>query len=169
MTENAVKQVMIDNKQVGIAGLDAAISRAGKSHAHLDDQTIANFLLAAVLPYNFIPDSARDLYRKALLREYRKAHGLPVEPQIHSGLHILILGAGCARCDQMQSDVRDLLSEMKIAADLRHITDIKEIARYGVMGAPALVINEKVVSVGVVPPKSSIRQWITEAYRLNHP
>jgi len=46
----------------------------------------------------------------------------------------------------LESDVRDLLSEMKITADLRHITDLKEIARYGVMGAPALVVNNKVVS-----------------------
>lgn len=56
------------------------------------------------------------------------------------------------------------MSEMKIAADLRHITDFKEIAHYGVLGSPALVINNKVVSVGEVPPKSKIRQWIIEAY-----
>ena len=70
---------------------------------------------------------------------------------------------GCARCSQLEDDVRNLLSEMKIAADLRHITEVKEIARYGVLGSPALVINNKVVSVGEVPPKSKIRQWIIEA------
>ncbi|OGP68042.1 MAG: hypothetical protein A2W27_03550 [Deltaproteobacteria bacterium RBG_16_44_11] len=71
---------------------------------------------------------------------------------------------GCARCSQLEDNVRNLLSEMKIAADLRHITDFKEIASYGVLGSPALVINNKVVSVGEVPPKSKIRQWIIEAY-----
>jgi hypothetical protein len=53
---------------------------------------------------------------------------------------------------------------MKIAADLRHVTDIKEIARYKLLGSPALVINNNVVSVGEVPPKSKIRQWIIEIY-----
>jgi len=38
-----------------------------------------------------------------------------------------------------------------------------EIACFGVMGAPALVVNNKVVSVGEVPPKSKIRQWIIDA------
>ena len=47
---------------------------------------------------------------------------------------------------------------MKIAADLRHITDPKEIARFGVMGEPALVVNNKIVSVGEVPPKSKISE-----------
>ncbi|KFO66530.1 hypothetical protein ER57_17000 [Smithella sp. SCADC] len=75
-----------------------------------------------------------------------------------------VLGIGCTRCHQLENDVRDLLSEMKIAADLHHITDLKEIAQYGVLGSPALVINNKVMSVGEVPPKSKIRQWIIEAY-----
>jgi hypothetical protein len=63
--------------------------------------------------------------------------------------------------------VRDLLSEMKIAASLRHITDIKEISRYKLLGSPALVINKQVVSIGEVPPKSKIREWIIEAYTPN--
>jgi hypothetical protein len=52
---------------------------------------------------------------------------------------------------------------MQIAADLHHITDIKEIARFGIMGAHALLINDKVVSAGDVPPKSQLRRWIAEA------
>jgi hypothetical protein len=65
----------------------------------------------------------------------------------------------------LENDVRNLLSEMKIAASLRHITDIKDIARYKLLGSPSLVINNKSVSVGEVPPKSKIRQWIIEAYK----
>jgi hypothetical protein len=70
----------------------------------------------------------------------------------------------CARCSQLEDDVRNLLSEMKIAANLHHVTDLKEIAQYGLLGSPVLVINNKVLSVGEVPPKSKIRQWIIEAY-----
>jgi hypothetical protein len=32
------------------------------------------------------------------------------------------------------------------------------------MGAPALVVNNKVVSAGEVPPKSKICQWIIDAF-----
>lgn len=46
-----------------------------------------------------------------------------------------------------------------------HISDVREIGKYGVMGAPALVINNKIVSVGTTPDKKKIRQWLEEAIR----
>ena len=113
---------------------------------------------------NYVPSSARDAYANALLREFKIVQGLPVAEEPVSGLNIEVVGVGCARCYQLENDVRDLLSEMNIAAGLRHVSDIKEIARYKLLGSPALVINNKVVSVGEVPPKSKIRQWIIEAY-----
>jgi predicted DsbA family dithiol-disulfide isomerase len=99
-----------------------------------------------------------------VLREYKIAQGLSVAQETAHVLTIAVLGMGCTRCSQLESDIRDLLSEMKIAADLQHITDIKEISRYGVLGTPALVINKKVLAVGEVPPKSKIRQWIIDAH-----
>jgi len=42
---------------------------------------------------------------------------------------------------------------------------VREIGKFGVMGTPALVINEKVVSVGITPDKKKIRQWLEEAIR----
>ncbi len=52
---------------------------------------------------------------------------------------------------------------MNLAGDLRHVTDAKEIGRYGVMGTPALIINGKVVAVGSVPEKKKVQQWLSEA------
>jgi len=49
-----------------------------------------------------------------------------------------------------------------LAADFDHEQDIKEIARYGVMGTPALVINGQVKSVGRVPPRDQIKKWLME-------
>lgn len=112
---------------------------------------------------NYIPDAARNQYGQALLREFKTAQGLPVAEEPLSGLQIVVLGAGCARCSELEKNVRDILAEMQLAADLRHITDAKKIARYGAMGSPALVINNEVVSVGEVPPNSKIRAWITKA------
>jgi len=100
------------------------------------------------------------------LREFKISQGLPVAEEPVHGLNIIVLGIGCTRCSQLENDVRDLLSEMKIAANLDHVTDIKEIAQYGLLGSPALIINNKVLSVGEVPPKSKIRQWIIDAYNL---
>jgi len=163
MPEESVKQVMINNRSIGIVGLDAAIAKAKATCADKSDAEISDYLILAVSDHNYIPTPTREAYAKALLRQYKIEQNISVAPESARGLRIYVLGLGCARCSQLEDDIRDLLSEMKIAADLRHITDIKEIARYGIMGAPALVINDKVVSVGDVPPKSRLRQWIMEA------
>lgn len=162
MTEDAIKQIMINGRLVGIVGLCDAINKIKMQTG--SDEEIKNNLLKDISVNNYIPDSARDAYGNALLREFKISQGMSVDEEPLQGLNIEVVGLGCARCDQLEKDVRDLLSEMKIAAALRHVSDIKEIARYNLLGAPALVINNKVVSVGEVPPKSKIRQWIIEAY-----
>jgi hypothetical protein len=163
MPSDSVKQLLINNRLIGIVGLEKTMTRAQATCAGKSDADISDFLIHAVSDQNYIPATARDTYAKALLRQYKIEQNIPVAPEPAEGLRIYVLGLGCARCSQLEDDIRDLLSEMEIAADLRHITDIKEIARFGIMGAPALVINDKVVSVGDIPPKSRLRQWILEA------
>jgi len=80
------------------------------------------------------------------------------------GLRIDVLSIGCTRCGQLKNDVCDLLSEIKIAANLRFIIDPKEISHYRLLGSPALVIKNKVSSIGEVPPKSKIRPYLIESY-----
>ena len=162
MVEDNIKQIMINGRMVGIVGLEDAIRKINPQS--VSDEGIKNNLFKDISINNYVPASARDAYANALLREFKIAHGLSVAEEPIQGLNIEVVGMGCARCDQLENDVRDLLSEMNIAAGLRHVSDIKEIAKYKLLGSPALVINNKVVSVGDVPPKSKIRQWIIEAY-----
>ena len=170
MPKNEIKQVTINGRLIGISGLDEAIKEIAGIQGGASDDEIQKRLLELISLNNYIPANAQDAYKKAVLREFKIAQGLPVHaaPEDIPGLRIAVLGMGCARCSQLESDVRDILSEMKIAADLQHITDLKEISRYGLMGSPALVINNKVVAVGEVPPKSEIRKWIIEFCNLRN-
>ncbi|MBU1163596.1 MAG: thioredoxin family protein [Proteobacteria bacterium] len=77
-------------------------------------------------------------------------------------LEIKVLGPGCSQCDMLDKILIEVLSEMKILADMEHIRDIREIGKYGVMGTPALVINGKVMSVGKVPSKEKLKEWLGE-------
>jgi hypothetical protein len=163
MAKDAIKQMIINDHLVGIIGLDDIINIIAKTHQGKSDEEIINSLLDEIAINNYIPPTAHDAYGYSLLRAFKIAQGLLVEEESTSGLNIAVLGMGCARCTQLENDVRDLLSEMKIAANLHHITDAREIAQYGILGSPALVINSKVLSVGEVPPISKIRQWIIEA------
>ena len=161
MAQDEIKKIMINGHLVGIVGLEDAIKKV--SSQTQSDKKIKSNLLRDISSNNYIPSSARDAYGNALLREWKLAQGLPVADEQVQGLNIAVVGMSCARCSQLEDDIRDLLSEMNIAANLHHVNDLKEIAHYGLLGSPALVINNKVLSVGEVPSKSKIRQWIIEA------
>jgi small redox-active disulfide protein 2 len=78
-------------------------------------------------------------------------------------LQIIVLGPGCARCTQLERDVRESLAEMHLPGELIHVDDFREIIHYGVMGTPALIINGKVVSVGSMPQRQQIKEWLQDA------
>lgn len=63
---------------------------------------------------------------------------------------IVILGTGCARCKKLEANVREALATLGIAVPVEHVTDIQQIAAYGVMMMPSLVIDGKIVAVGKV-------------------
>ena len=63
---------------------------------------------------------------------------------------IKVLGSGCAKCNELELNVKKALEQMGLEVKFDHITDFSVIAAYGVMSTPALVVNEKVVSFGKV-------------------
>lgn len=78
-------------------------------------------------------------------------------------MEIKVLGPGCARCKQTEEMVRNTVAEAGIAANIEKVADFKEIAKYGVFGTPAVVINGKVKSVGKIPKKEEVLAWLAEA------
>lgn len=67
---------------------------------------------------------------------------------------IKILGSGCKKCEALTENTKAALSELKRDAEIVKVTDFAEIAKFGVMQTPALVINDKVVSYGkILKPK----------------
>ncbi len=79
------------------------------------------------------------------------------------GLEVKVLGPGCAQCDRLEHEIVAAMAELNLAGDIEHVRDVKEIGKYGVMGTPALIINGKVKSVGKVPPKSKLMEWLKSA------
>lgn len=66
------------------------------------------------------------------------------------GNGLKILGSGCAKCVALENAARTAISEMALNIELQHITDFAQIASYGVMTTPALVLDGNVVSYGKV-------------------
>jgi small redox-active disulfide protein 2 len=66
------------------------------------------------------------------------------------GARIKVLGSGCAKCNQLEAAVKEALTQLGMEERIEHVTDFSQIAAYGVMSTPALVMDGKVVSFGKV-------------------
>ena len=71
-------------------------------------------------------------------------------------MDIKILGTGCAKCQQLESITRHAVDSLELDADIDKVTDPGEIASYGVMTTPALVIDGEVVVAGRVPDERDL-------------
>lgn len=63
---------------------------------------------------------------------------------------IKVLGSGCSKCIALTENTRQALAKTGKQAEIIKVTDYVDIAAYGVMSTPALVIDEKLVSYGKV-------------------
>ena len=78
-------------------------------------------------------------------------------------MEIKILGPGCARCNQLEQTVKDVVKELHIDANIEEVKDIKKIIEYPVLTTPGLVVNGEVVCSGRVPAKAEVTQLIINA------
>lgn len=63
---------------------------------------------------------------------------------------IKVLGAGCKSCHEQYENAKQAVKDMGLDLEIEYITDMQNVMEYGVMSMPALVVNEKVVSMGKV-------------------
>lgn len=77
-------------------------------------------------------------------------------------IRIKILGGGCSDCRQLHQRVVRLVAELEIGSqvELCWTNDQREITSYGVMMTPGLVINGLVCSVGDVPTREELVNWL---------
>ena len=75
-------------------------------------------------------------------------------------MDIKILGPGCAKCEKTEKIVKEAVAESGANATVDKVTDMMEIANYGVFGTPAVVVDGEVKSVGKVPKKDDMKKWL---------
>ncbi len=163
MSEKDIVRINVGKHPVSLVGFNEVISRLATTHGDRLDDEIGAAMLEALEKKNYIPASAKEEYLKAFVREFRRSLGQPYTEDLPEGLDIKVLGAGCNQCDRLEGLIMESLTELNIKANLEHVRDMREIAGYGVMGVPALMINGRVVSTGTLPPKQRIKSWILDA------
>lgn len=87
-----------------------------------------------------------------------KRLGCKNEDKERFAMIIKILGSGCRNCVALAENTKVALKELGMEAEIVKVTDFADIAAFGVMSTPALVVDEKVLSSGkVLKPKDIIK------------
>jgi len=162
MTEDRTR-IRVGKNPIGITGLKSTLEELASSHSESSDDEVRQLMLDRLSRDNYIPNTVRNEYGNAFVREFRKFLGQPYEEPPEQELTIRVLGSGCSQCERLEQIVMQILTEMNLNAFVEHIKNAKEIAEFGVMGTPALVINGKVVCVGKIPPINNIKEWLLKA------
>lgn len=78
-------------------------------------------------------------------------------------MKIEVLGTGCPKCQATEENVKKAVEALGVNAEIRKVTDIKQIASYGVFGTPSVVVQGKVKCVGKIPTVEEVKKWLQEA------
>ena len=163
MPQKDVSKIKVGKNVIGIIGLKNTLEVIAKKFTGKPEVEIQAELLNRLSKENYIPDNIREEYGKAFIREFNKFLGRPYEEEVFEGLVVKVLGQGCTQCDKLEQELMHVMAEFQLIADIEHVRDLKEIGKYGVMGMPALIINGEVKSVGRVPPKNKLIEWLNNA------
>ena len=82
------------------------------------------------------------------------------------GAAVKVLGSGCKKCNELEANTKAALEQLGMDTTIDHITDFSQIAAYGIMTTPALVVDGKVVSYGKVLKADEVAK-ILKATRPN--
>lgn len=75
-------------------------------------------------------------------------------------ISIKVLGSGCKNCHALLESTKTAVKQMGLGIESEYVTDMEKIMGYGVMSMPALVVNEKVVSMGKVLKAADVEKLL---------
>lgn len=75
-------------------------------------------------------------------------------------MNIKILGPGCANCANLEKVTRQAVADLGLDASFEKITDYADIASYGIMRTPGLVVDDTVVLSGRVPTVRQVKELL---------
>lgn len=73
---------------------------------------------------------------------------------------IQILGTGCKKCTLLSETADKAAKELGLTYELSKVTNLAEIANFGVMFTPALVVDGQVKVAGKVPSLDDVKKLL---------
>ena len=82
-------------------------------------------------------------------------------PEAQNGICcIKVLGSGCASCHALYENTKEAVQKIGLSVEVEYVTDMQKIMEYGVMSMPALIVNEKVASMGKVLKPADVEKLL---------
>ena len=76
-------------------------------------------------------------------------------------MKIKVLGPGCKNCVTLEKNVREALTRLGVEAAVEKVTDYADIAGYGILRTPGLVVDEQVLLSGRVPTAGQVKDLLS--------
>ena len=71
-------------------------------------------------------------------------------------MDIKIIGEGCPDCSRLYDNTQAALAELGIEAEIVKVGDLIEIVKLGVMSAPSLMVDGKLIVAGKIASQKEI-------------
>jgi small redox-active disulfide protein 2 len=164
-----LRKIKVGDTVAGVTGLDELLETAFERGWQPEQPGLADHLVAGLRAAgNYVDRGSEPAYRETLLTIYRdffekkQKQGAPAIKESKRGgkMKIEILGPGCARCRATEANIRKALAELQVEAEVVHVSDVREIAKRGVMLTPGLVVDGKLVCKGRIPEVTEIKSWL---------
>lgn len=75
---------------------------------------------------------------------------------------VKVLGPGCKRCETTAEMLRNEAARLGVAANVTKVTDYAEIAAFGIVSTPGIVVDGKVVHAGGLPRTEDLAGWLKD-------
>jgi len=73
---------------------------------------------------------------------------------------VKVLGPGCKRCEATEQMVRAAAAKLGVEVKVAKVTDYAQIAGFGIVSTPGIVIDGKVVHAGGLPKTEDLVKWL---------
>ncbi len=77
-------------------------------------------------------------------------------------MKVQILGPGCPKCEETAENAKAAAQALGIEIDLEKVQQPVDIAKFGVMFTPGLVLDGDVKLSGRVPTVDEIKDWLSK-------
>jgi hypothetical protein len=106
----------------------------------------------------------------AFLAEVAERNGYVPAPRPAPRHTLEILGPGCPACDRLAELTEAVVDDLQLpAVQVKRVKKLDDIVAYGPLLTPALIVEGKLISSGIVPSKRQLARMVREAFQGDSP